>query len=237
MSAGTDDTAFKRLHRTVDLTNASTGELSFRFSADTEPFWDFVALEARVVGTEEWTTLPERDGLTSQETGDSCPEGWRELHPQLDHYQTVNADGSCSPTGTTGEWHAFHGNTEGWQEWNADLSQFAGKNVELSISMITDWGTLGLGAWIDDAALTVDGTQVAFSEFESDDHGWQAGPAPAGTPNPVVGWTRATEEFEEGAVVGTNDTVYTGFGFEGLAGASKRAEFMSGVLDDLGVAH
>jgi hypothetical protein len=237
MSAGADSAAFKRLHRTVDLTSASSGELSFRFSAETEPFWDFVAVEAREVGTEEWTTLPERDGLTSQETGDSCPEGWRELHPHLDHYQTVNGDGTCSPSGTTGEWHAFTGSSGGWQEWNTDLSAFAGKNVELSISMITDWGTLGAGTWIDDAAVTVDGTRVAFTEFEADDHGWQAGPAPAGTANPAVGWRRTTEEFDEGAVVGTTDTVYTGFGFEGIAGAGKRAEFMSGVLDHLGVPH
>jgi hypothetical protein len=235
MSAGADSTAFKRLRRTVDLTNATAGELSFQFSADTEFAWDFVAVEARVVGTEQWTTLPERDGLTSEETGDSCPEGWRELHPQLDHYQTVNPDGSCSPTGTTGEWHAFTGSSEGWQEWNSDLSQFAGKNVELSISVITDWGFLGLGTWIDDAAVTLDGVRVAFTNFESDNGGWLAGPPPAGTSNPVVGWRRTTVEFDEGAVVGTTDTVYTGFGFEGLAGAPKRREFMGGVLRHLGV--
>ena len=237
MSAGADSSAFKRLHRTVDLTNAGTGELSFQVSADTEPLWDFLVVEAREVGTENWTTLPERDGLTSPETGDSCASGWRELHPQLDHYQTLNADGTCSPTGTTGEWHALTGSSSGWQEWNADLTPFAGKNVELSISMITDWGVLGLGTWIDDAELTVDGTRLAFTDFESHDHGWQAGPAPDGTQNPVVGWTRATEEFKEGAVIGTTDTVYTGFGFEGLAGADRRAEFMSGVLTHLGVGH
>ena len=40
----------------------------------------------------------------------------------------------------------------------------------------------------------------------------------------------------EGAVVGTDDTVYTGFGFEGITrSAAKRAEFMRGVLRHLGV--
>lgn len=235
MSAGADSAAFKRLRREIDLTSAGSGELSFRLSADVEPHWDFVAVEAREVGTERWTTLPERDGLTSQETGDSCVEGWRELHPQLDHYQTRNADGSCSPTGTTGEWHAFTGNSGGWQEWNVDLSRFAGKKVEVSISVITDWAFLGLGTWVDDASVTVGGRAVAFTDFESDSGGWQEGPSPAGTANPVVGWERTTEQFKEGAVVGTTDTVYTGFGFEGLADRRRRAEFLRGVLRHLGV--
>ncbi len=225
----------KRLRREIDLTGATSGELSFRISADIEPHWDFLAVEAREAGTEAWTTLPERDGLTTRDTGDSCAAGWRELHAQLDRYQTLHADGSCSPTGTTGEWHAFTGNSGGWQEWNVDLSRFAGKRVEVSISMITDWAVLGLGTWVDDAAVSRNGERIAFTDFESDEGGWQAGPSPEGTVNPVAGWARTTEEFQEGAVVGTTDTVYTGFGFEGLAGREARAEFLGGVLRHLGV--
>ena len=36
----------------------------------------------------DWTTLPDLNGHTSTETGLSCANGWRDLHPQLDHYQT-----------------------------------------------------------------------------------------------------------------------------------------------------
>ena len=37
------------------------------------------------------------------------PVGWQAIHPFLAHYQTVNDDGSCSPTGTTGVWQAATG--------------------------------------------------------------------------------------------------------------------------------
>jgi len=53
--------------------------------------------------------------------------------------------------------------------------------------------------------------------------------------NPVVGWERVTEEFQEGAVVATDDTVYSGFGFEGISTQAKRNEFMRGVLRHLGI--
>ena len=235
MSAGADSAAFKRLRKEIDLTGKTSGSLSFKFSADLEPNWDYMAVEVREVGTENWTTLPAA-GVTDTDTGDSCPEGWAAaLHPQLDHYQTVNADGTCSPTGTTGAWNAFTGNSEGWQDWTADLSAYAGKNIEVSISVITDWGTLGLGVWVDDATVTVDGAQASFDDFEAGTGAWQLGPSPEGSVNPVVGWERVTEQFQEGAVVATDDTVYTGFGFEGIRGAAKRTEFMGGVLEHLGL--
>jgi hypothetical protein len=238
MSAGADSAAFKRLHREVDLTGRSSGSLSFQFSADLEPDWDYMAVEVREVGTDKWTTLPAA-GVTTQGTGESCPEGWSSgsdmLHPQLQHYQTVNADGTCSPKGTTGDWNAFTGNSEGWHEWTSDLSAYAGKKIEVSISVITDWGTLGLGVWVDDAKVTLDGAQSSLDDFESGTGGWQLGPSAEGSANPVVGWDRVTEEFKEGAVVATDDTVYSGFGFEGIRGADKRAEFMRGVLQHLGL--
>jgi hypothetical protein len=238
MSAGADSQAFKRLRREIDMTGKTSGSLAFKFSADLEANWDYMAVEVREVGTDDWTTLPAA-GVTTQGTGDSCASGWSTgsdmIHPQLQHYQTVNADGSCSPTGTTGEWNAFTGNSHGWQDWTVDLSEYAGKKIEVSISVMTDWGTVGLGVWVDDAKVTLDGAQSSLADFEADEGGWQLGPSPEGTANPVVGWKRVTEEFTEGAVVGTDDTVYTGFGFEGITGADKRAEFMRGVLRHLGV--
>ena len=238
MSAGADSQAFKRLRREIDLTGKTTGSLSFQFSADLEPDWDYMAVEVREVGTENWTTLPAAN-VTTQGTGESCPEGWsagsNSLHPQLQHYQTVNADGTCSPTGSTGAWNAFTGNSEGWQDWTSDLSAYAGKKIEVSISVITDWGTLGLGVWVDDAKVTLDGAQASLDDFEAGTGAWQLGPSPEGSANPVVGWERVTEQFTEGAVVATDDTVYTGFGFEGIRTQAKRNEFMRGVLTHLGI--
>jgi hypothetical protein len=51
---------------------------------------------------------------------------------------------------------------------------------------------------------------------------------------PVDGWNRRTQEFQEGGVVTTDDSVYTGFGFEGI-NETARNEFMRRTLGHLGV--
>ena len=116
------DQGWKRMTRTVDLTSATSGELSFQLSHDTELDWDYVVVEAHEVGTDDWTTLPDGNGHTQLGTGESCAAGWVDIHPFVAHYQGAD----CSPTGTTGEWHAATGNSAGWQEWNVDLSAYAG---------------------------------------------------------------------------------------------------------------
>ena len=100
--------------------------------------------------------------------------------------------------------------------------------------MITDWGTLGLGVWVDDLKLTDGATTLESNDFETDLGGWTVGPPPAGTDIPTNGWERRTEEFKEGGVVATDDTLYTGFGFEGI-NESARNEFMKRTLTHLGV--
>ncbi len=100
--------------------------------------------------------------------------------------------------------------------------------------MITDWSTLGLGAWVDDMRLTNGATTLEFNDFETTLGGWTVGPPPAGTDNPTNGWERRTEQFKEGGIVATDDTLYTGFGFEGI-NESARNEFMKRTLTHLGV--
>jgi murein tripeptide amidase MpaA len=248
MSAGASSTSYKRFGKTLDLTGAATPQLNFKFSGDVEPDWDWVVVEARDVTTDPnsdaWTTLPEADtdgagdadaSLTTQGTGESCPEGLATdsdaPHPFLLHYWSP----TCEPTGTTGEWNAFTGSSGGWTDWTVDLSAYAGKKVDLRVSVITDWGTLGLGVWIDDWQLT-DGAQTLESnDFEQPlDASWQIGPPPEGTDNPTNGWNRREQEFTEGGVVATDDTVYTGFGFEGI-NETARTEFLRRTLEHLGV--
>jgi hypothetical protein len=159
------------------------------------------------------------------------------VHPQLAHYWTVDptdTEDGCDPTGTTGEWNAFTGSSGGWTNWTVDLSEYAGRKVDLRISVITDWGTLGLGAWVDDWRLT-DGTEaLEVQDFEQPlDDSWLIGPPPEGTPLPN-GWTQRGQEFIEGGVVTTDDSVYTGFGFEGI-NESARNEFMARTLMHLGI--
>jgi immune inhibitor InhA-like protein len=248
MAAGADSAAYKRFGKTLDLTGAAAPRLNFKFSADVEQNWDWVVVEARDVSTDPnsdaWTTLPELDtdgagsadtSLTTQTTGESCPEGLANgtnaLHPFLLHYWSAD----CQPHGTTGDWNAFTGSSGGWKDWTVDLSAYAGKKVDLRISVITDWGTLGLGAWVDDWRLTDGAQTLDFNDFEQPlDASWQIGPPPAGTATPTNGWNRRGQEFIEGGVVATDDTVYTGFGFEGI-NESARTEFLRRTLAHLGV--
>jgi hypothetical protein len=214
--SGRADVSYKRLTRTVDLTSASSGQLSFFTSYDTEPDWDYLFVEAHEVGTDTWTTLPDANGHTASGTGSSCASGWRDLHPQLNHYQGAD----CSATGTTGAWHAATGQSGGWQEWAVDLSGFAGKQVEIAITYASDWGTQGLGVFVDDTKVSVNGAVVAQTSFEDGMGGWIVSGPPAGS-QPSDSFTRSQTAFEEGAVVVTGDTVFTGFGLEGLDPAAR----------------
>jgi hypothetical protein len=229
---------YKRLTRTIDLSavgSTDPAELSFWTSYNTEPGWDFVFVEAHTVGQDNWTTLPDANGHTSQDVGSSCPSGWtEELHNHLRHYQTYNpaGEGSCTATGTTGAWHAASGNSGGWQEWSIDLSQYRGQQVEVSIVFATDWGTLTVpGALVDDTTVTAGGT-VEETSFETDLGGWSVpGAHPAGPSTNVNDWIQTERiPFEDASVTQTADTLYFGFGFEGVNGQATRNDLMDRVV-------
>ncbi len=222
------DEGWKRMTRTVDLTSATSGELAFQVSLDTEPDWDFVIVEAHEVGTDDWTTLPDTNGNTQQDTGGSCDAGWVEIHPFVEHYQGAD----CSPTGTTGAWNAASGNSSGWGEWNVDLTPYAGKQVEVSISYLTDWATQGLGVFVDDTSVVVDGALTEETSFEDGLGGWAPAPAPAGSRETNT-WSRTQKAFDEGSVTTTDDTVFTGFGVEGFTSTDMRNDFISRAMAHL----
>jgi murein tripeptide amidase MpaA len=242
MAAGATDQAYKRLHRTIDLstvTAADSPKLSFMTSYDLEPDYDYMFVEAHVVGQDDWTTLPDTEGNTSTDTGLSCFAGgdgsdWQSLHPFLTHYQTKTGPESCDPTGTTGQWNAATASSGGWVPWSVDLAAYAGKQVEVSITVATDPASLGLGVWVDSAEITTTGGTIDSEGFETDTGDWQIGPPPEGTLNPENGWQRAQESFKEGGVVGTKDSVYAGFAFEDME-AKARPKFMGAVMRYLGI--
>ena len=217
------DITYKRLTRTINVP-AGGANLSFWVSHDTEELWDHVFVEAHTVGQDDWTTLPDQNGHTSTSTGDSCPEGWRELHPFLDHYQTLNADNTCSPTGTTGSWNAASGNSGGWVQWSVDLSAYAGRQVEVSIAYVSDWSVQGLGTFVDDIVVS---TGEGTTSFEAGTDGWTAtGPPPGSGPNSNNFVRTTAGGFPEGAAITTEDTIYFGFGLEGIATPSARNAVM-----------
>lgn len=226
------DVSYKRLTRTIDVP-ADGADLSFWTSYDTEADWDHVAVEAHTPGEDDWTTLPELGGSTSDSVGESCPAGWRELHPHLDHYQTYDeAASTCEPTGTSGVWQAASGNSGGWQQWSVDLNAFAGGQVEVSIAYISDWSTQGLGVFVDDIEVS---TGEGTTSFEGGDTGgWEVtGPPEGSAPNPNDFIVTTAAGFPEAAVVATPGSLMTGFGFEGIDDAGIRAEWMGRALEHL----
>jgi hypothetical protein len=225
------DVSYKRLTREIAVP-AGGGDLTFWTSFDTEQDWDFLFVEAHT-GGDNWTTLPDANGNTSQSTGPatppgegdlaSCPAGWADLHPHLMHYQTETADGlDCTPTGTTGSWNAASGNSGGWEQWRIDLDAYAGTTVEISIAYVSDWAVQHLGVFLDDVTLP-DGTSTSF---EADLGGWTPGqPDTSGTN--ANNWIRTDASgFPVGATISTPDSLLFGFGLEGISSQSSRNAVM-----------
>ena len=176
------DSSYKRLTRTIAVP-AGGATLSFWITRDTEQNWDFAFVEAHTVGAENWTTLPDANGHTSSDTGNSCPfGGWQAIHPFLAHYQTDNGDGTCSATGTTGTWSAATGQSDGAEQWTVDLGAYAGTTVEVSIAYASDEVVQAHGLFIDDISTS---TGEGTTSFEADGDmfdGWTVPGPPAGSP-------------------------------------------------------
>ncbi|MGZ6697055.1 MAG: M14 family zinc carboxypeptidase [Solirubrobacteraceae bacterium] len=235
--------AYKRLSRTVDLTGKTSGSLSFKVSYDTEPNYDYVMVEAHTVGQEDWTTLPDTNGHTSDDVGGGCPDPdpfWLNENPFLGHYLTRTGSGdttACTPHGSSGDWNAATGNSAGFQDWNVDLSAYAGSRVEVSITHVTDPAVLGLGVFVDDTKVVADGATVDETSFEDGLGGWSVPGAPASSGSNQNDWIRTKSVgFVDGPGVATGHSLYWGFGLEGVTGAGNRARLVKDAMTYLGAA-
>ncbi len=245
VSAGSDNQAYKRFARQVAIP-AGGGKLNMSTSFDLESDYDYLFVEIHTVGQDDWTTLEDTNGHTSDDVGLSCPStgdgsDWQSLHPFLAHYQTkIDGGDDCTPTGSSGEWNAATGNSSGWQDWSMPIpAAYNGENVEISITVASDPATLGLGTWIDKVQV-VDSADAPIGStdpsFESGLDGWAPAPPPANTASQLTGWERAmSTDFVEGSIISTDDTVYSGIGVESVAGRSARADYMQSALAELGL--
>jgi len=75
-----------------------------------------------------------------------------------------------NPSGNSYGW-GYTGVSVGWIEERVDLSKFAGQKVQIRFEYITDLAVNGEGMLLDD--ISIDAVDY-FSDFESDDGGWDA---------------------------------------------------------------
>ena len=246
------DEAYKRLTRTINVP-AGGASLSFWTSYNIELDFDYLVVEAHTVGQDNWTTLADLNGHTSSDlsSDQACPEGWSDmaneadlLHPFLNHYQTFNpATGECSNVGNIGtppgQWNAANGSSGGWQELEFDLAAYAGSQVEVSITFLTDWAFQQFpGVFVDDITVSTGEGSTSFEDDADPMDGW----AVAGAPQDEAGveganandWTRRGGfGIKEGAAISTPDSVFLGFGFEGITDATTRNDVMDRLVDYL----
>lgn len=183
------DGSYKRLAHEIAVPEDGA-DVGFTITRQTEPDWDFVLVEAHTVGEDDWTTLSDVHGHTSQDPGHSCLE-WPSLHPFIStHYQTVDEDaGTCDPSGATGDWWAASGSSDGPEQWEVDLTPFAGSIVELAISYVSDGSNQGSGVFVDDVVVS---TGEGSTSFEGGLGGWTVPGAPAGSPGNDNDWISGT---------------------------------------------
>jgi Peptidase family M1 domain/Peptidase M1 N-terminal domain/Immune inhibitor A peptidase M6 len=184
------DIAYKRLARTIDVP-ANGARMSFWVTRDAESF-DHLFVEAHTVGADDWTTLRDLHGHTRRKNP-GCPY-WLQLHPFLTHYQTDDGDGTCSPQGTTGRWWSAGGQSDGYEQWEVDLSPYAGRRIELSITYATDDIVNLDGVFVDDIVVSNGPGSTSFEDDGDTLDGWRVPGPPPGSPPSEADWMVGTAD-------------------------------------------
>ncbi len=215
------NTTFKRLRRTIAVP-ADGATMTFWINRDTESDWDHVFVEARTAGQRDWTTLPDANGHTDDDTGRSCPY-WLGLHPFLAHYQTDDGAGGCTASGTTGTWNAASGFSDGWEQWSVDLGDFAGANAQVSISYASDDSVQAAGVEVDDIDVSTGEGTTSFEDDGDVMDGWTVPGAPASSEPNTNDW-----------IVGTVDDAPIPAGVHAQASLDRQPEILSFLSDNFG---
>jgi len=108
---------------------------------------------------------------------------WYDIEEDYDYlYLEVSEDGEYwqiittpsgtgeNPSGNSYGW-GYNGTTSDWIQEEVDLSQYAGKKVQVRFEYVTDAAVTGEGFLLDDVSVSATNYQ---SDFETDDGGWTA---------------------------------------------------------------
>ena len=228
-----DDT-YSRLTKTINLTGvtpAQTPKLQFKMSWNVEQSYDHVLVEAHTVGADDWKTLP-APGYTTTDVPAECEAGFLlEEHPWLTRY--LNPGDPCTPTAAG--WNAFTGTSSGWKDITIDLAAYAGKQVEVSISYVSDSGAGGVGAFVDDTKVVTSTATLNADGFEGATSTWSVQPEPPGSPPTAAEWTIGPQAINFFAGTSTSDSLLLGFGLEQVTAPADRTKLIKTALSGLGV--
>ena len=126
--------------------------------------------------------------------------------------------------GTVGwtDLHPADGDSEGYEEWDVDLTPWAGMQVDIAIAYVQDPGWGGVGVAVDDARVVRDGTVVDTEDFENGLGDWHAD-----------GCALQGAGIAEGLGIATSRSILWGFGLENVVGADSRKRLLGDALDRL----
>jgi hypothetical protein len=231
------DSSYMRMTKTFNLTGISAAQapaFTAQMSLNIEGGYDHVIVEARTAGGSDWTTLPEKGGATSTDVPAECDAGYLlEMHPWLTRYLTAG-----DPCTSKGNWHSLNsdtGDSDGWQKYAFDLSAYAGKQVEITVSYVTDPATGGIGAFVDDTALETTSGRTETDGFEGATSTWTLQGPPEGSPQPSANWVFGPKAVNFYAGTSTDDTLLLGFGLEQVTNTAERVALVRRALSGLGV--
>jgi immune inhibitor A len=95
-----------------------------------------------------------------------------EVSEDGEHWQIITTPSGTgeNPSGNSYGW-GYNGKTNNWIKEDVDLSQYAGKKVQVRFEYVTDAAVTGEGFLLDDVSVEAANYQ---SDFETDDGGWTA---------------------------------------------------------------
>jgi hypothetical protein len=103
-------------------------------------------------------------------------------------------------------WWAASGASDGWEQWSADLAAFAGRNVEVSVSYVSDNIVQNPGVFVDDVVVSTGEGSTSFEDDGDTLDGWTVAGPPAGSPGNGNDWTVTSEPYP-----GVGETVQASF--------------------------
>lgn len=126
---------FMVLKNGLNLTNIETPNITMSFDAwwSLDPGFDFFAVQVREKGSDKWITLKDTTGYTTDKvdewvSNNETPEQILDRNPG---------------------WAISYDSGEKWANINFDLSEFAGKEIELRFRIKTDGNTPEKGIFLD----------------------------------------------------------------------------------------